>query len=362
MILRPKSTQYGVNLRAGQGTHHAVRTTLAPSQTIEVDEAYRPLLGTAHWVHTMLGGKPAFGRADLLVEASAARTFAWPYALATPGVQGPSNPDMAHWTEQVYAEIARSKLPAVKVLANADVDGSVITRLKALGVKAMVVRVLNTIDASKAKTGREYVEEVIAPTLRLYQAGARHFEIHNEPNLYPTADFPGEGMGVSWQNGAEFARWWIEARDVLRAQMPEAVFGFSAMSPGGAIPNVRYDPARFMAEAAPAIAQADFICCHAYWDNITSSVYMAADEVLSFCRQYAHKPVMLTEFSNVGHTPKAIKGLEYVEFWKRLKGIALPNLYAAFCYTVAWDGDPNRDAWLGSDIADIVGQRISQFS
>lgn len=359
MILRP--TANGVRVRTGQGTQHAIITTLNITQTIEVDETYRRMLGTQHWVHTVLNGKLAFVRGDLVRETSAPPTFTWPYEKPTPGAQGPSNPDMAHYTEPVYFEIKRSKLPAVKLLANADVNGSVIDRLKADGVEVVVVRVLNTIDASKAKTGREYCEEVIEPTLRLYNAGARYFEIHNEPNLYATPNFQGEGMGISWQNGAEFARWWLEARDYLKTRLPGAFFGFSAMSPGAAIPNVRYDPERFMREASAAIEQADFICCHTYWDDISSSLYMAVDEVKRFCQAYPHKPAMLTEFSNVGYTPKAVKGLEYVEFWQRIRAAGLTNLIATFCYTVAWDGDPNRDAWLGSDISDIVGQRITSF-
>ncbi len=364
MILKP--TTSGVRVRSGQGTTFAIVMTLSPTQTVEAHECYREFIGTQYWIAVQVGALRGFVRGDLLKEVAA---LAWPYARPLAGVQGPSNPSMDHWTEQVYADIKRSRLPAVKILANADVDGSVVTRLKTDGVQAVVVRILNTIDASKAKSGRDYCEEVIEPTLRLYQAGARHFEVGNEPNLGGPHL---EGMWVfneitraGWRNGREHKVWFEQAVNYLRPLMPLAYFGYPAVSPGPAIPGERADGVQFLREVneAGGYALADFICQHVYWNNIDSSALYAAQEVKRFAATYPTKPLMLTEFSNVNaDTPKEMKGLEYVTFYTELKRLAIPNLLASFCYTLSWDADAHNEGWLGSPIPDIVGQNIRFFS
>jgi murein DD-endopeptidase MepM/ murein hydrolase activator NlpD len=74
----------------------------------------------------------------------------------------------------------------------------------------------------------------------------------------------------------------------------------------------------FLQGCAAAVQEADFICCHVYWDSVAG--LRAFDGGMRFIRQYLEtfpqKPLIISEFSNVNTgTSGTSKGDQYAEFY-----------------------------------------------
>lgn len=134
-------------------------------------------------------------------------------------------------------------------------QNSGIDTLKASGVESVVLR------ACGRGNPQAFFDTSIAPLREFYQKlpGDFMLAIHNEPNLYQ------EGAGSFWTNGSTFSDWWLRVRDLFVKEFPKAKFGFPALSPGGAIANIRLDETAFITGAKTAINEADWIGVHYYW-------------------------------------------------------------------------------------------------
>ena len=256
------------------------------------------------------------------------------------------------WGHAVLPEtvqlIKQAKITAYKALSNESAD---------------TVRVLRSINPDIfimvrlfAKVNRENPSatafvEAVGNAVEWYNAGVRHFEVHNEPNL-KLADESGEGMWHVWNDGAEFATWFRQVVNALKPLMPDALFGYPGLSPGWSIDNVRYDPIRFLEESWQAVDQADFLCAHCYW---TSRAEMHSEDGGQWYKRVPHtgKPLMITEFSNPSHVvDKHEKGKQYVEYYASLE-----NVHSAYSFLSTSSLGFQEETWHGSDIALTVGHR-----
>jgi hypothetical protein len=350
MILKPK---YRVNLRAGQGTSFAIRAVIDPTRTIEVADHYRWMLGTQHWLDGLYNGVRVFGRADLFVESSAPQIIAkWEHGHAVVGVHGPSA-ELWAWLgvdEENQRLVRIGRFESVKVLCAADAGLNVVQVINNNGARVDVTRTY--IDMTSFKSPAQYVEEVKQAALGLYAAGVRYFEVHNEPNLKQ------EGFGVNWQNGAEFARWWLEVVRLLRLLMPLAKFGFSAMSPGHAT-EFRADPVRFEAEAREAWQAADWLAYHVYWiGNGDTGVDGALADVRAFAVANYDKVVLVTEFANTSDLAVVTadeKGRQIVRYFNGTKNLP-DNVGGSWYFVLDNPGFPEQSLRV-LGIASMIGSR-----
>ena len=192
-----------------------------------------------------------------------------------------------------------------------------------------------------------FLDRVSPQIKEFYNKGVRHFEVHNEPNLHI------EGMWQNWQNGKEFSDWFLAICRNLRNEYEGILLGYAGLSPGHAIPNVRYDPIAFHKEADAAVREADWIGAHCYWQS--RSEMLGQNGGLSFQRLETYgKPILITEFSNPAETENTVKGLQYVDYYKELAKLGVHSAYAFV--SNASSGFPN-EIWDNTPIPAIVGDR-----
>ena len=238
---------------------------------------------------------------------------------------------------EAYKGLSNESAATVKVLQDINPDMFILIRLFAKVNK-------------QASQPQQFLDAVAQDAVKWYDAGVRHFEVHNEPNL--KIDDSAEGMWDVWKDGAEFSLWFLSIVAQLRQLMPEANFGYPGLSPGHYIPGVRYDPIRFFNESWTAVDEADFICAHCYW---VTREQMYSDVSGQWYKRYhsKNKPIMITEFSNPSpDVPKHEKGLQYVDYYKSLN-----NVHSAYSFLSTASSGFKHETWHGSDIATLVGQR-----
>lgn len=282
-------------------------------------------------------------------------TLRWDYH-ALVGLHGPADPGDWPWridSEAAFALVKTAKIEAVKLLSSADIGSSVVERLRADGVKWLYARIFNVFNQRMAP--EQYIGEVEDAIQRLYAAGITHFELTNEPNL-GNNDYR-EGMWVQWQDGREFAEWWLIGYAYLKQRYPAMQVGFPGLSPGADEPGLRYDSTRFFSEAMDAVRTADFLNLHTYWDGASSTLDQSVEAVRQFVERFPDKLVFVSEFSNGNlQTDKAVKGREYVEFYARMKQMP-SNLGGAIGYVLSASSGQVEQTWKGSPIPEIVGAR-----
>ena len=206
------------------------------------------------------------------------------------------------------------------------------------------VRLMGKVDASRSSVS-EFLDQCGYDARQWYHEGVRHFEIHNEPNL------EAEGMWSAWRDGEEFKTWWMNVRASLKKDMPEALWGFPGLSPGVGIDNMRAPAVRFMSEAHEAVATADWIGVHCYW-QIEPHMW-TEDGGQYYKRINTQSPIMITEFSNPsGSVDKAEKAHQYVKYVNSLEGVK-----AAFAYIASASSGFDDETWTNSAIPKIVGSR-----
>jgi len=173
-----------------------------------------------------------------------------------------------------------------------------------------------------------------------------YIELHNEPNLHA------EGMWASWQDGAGFATWWLAVRDALKADCPDAKWGYPGLSPGIGLEGVRAPAMQFMAESHEAMTAADWIGVHCYWQSESEMWTLDGG---GYYKQIPPqgKPLLITEFSNPNDdTPKQDKVAEYVKYWQSLEGVT-----AAFAFISTASSGFESETWT-QDMARVVGARV----
>jgi len=269
---------------------------------------------------------------------------------ALAGIHGPADPGSWPWTDEAFYAIERARMRAAKVLAAGNIGEEVIDTLFMSGIETILARLFAKVEAYKSPA--QFAAEVLPATSRLYSAGVRHFELHNEPNLRP------EGMWAAWQNGREFADWFLEVRDILQQNIPGCLVGWPGTSPGGDVAGLRYDSQRFEQEAEQAILLSDFYCMHTYWGADGSTWEDALDRIFTFCNAHPYRAVWVSEFSNSSSTvSKDTKGAEYARFYRQVEETAPANLVAVFAFVLSASSGFESETWMGSDIPRLVGMR-----
>ena len=189
-----------------------------------------------------------------------------------------------------------------------------------------------------------------------YERGVRYFEVHNEPNLQI------EGWGYTWQDGRQFAAWFLEVMRRMRQLYPAAKFGFPGLSPGHNIPGQRLELALFLDQADEAARAADWVGCHCYWqDEASLRQPVGGLGYEDYRRRFPDKLLFITEFSNTSPTVDAqSKGAQYVEFYRRLR--VAPGIGAAFAFVVSASANFPHEVWRAEDgrataVPALVGKR-----
>ncbi len=275
----------------------------------------------------------------------------WPAGRCLAGLHGRAD---GRLQDADFAVIAQARVEAVKLLSSAapeDVD-----RLRALNPQMFILVRLFADFKGRVVRAEDFATWLSYDMSQFYQRGVRHFEIHNEPNLKL------EGWTVSWQNGREFAAWWLTVRNRLKALFPEARFGWPGLSPDGFPLPERANDLRFLDEAQDALRAADWIGLHCYWQTEAEMRAPAGGlGHLEYRRRFPEKLLFITEFSNPAPgVDLRVKGAQYVKYYQLLRHV--PGLGAAFSFVASASANFPHEAWRdeagrASAIVDVVGQR-----
>ncbi len=239
-----------------------------------------------------------------------------------------------------------ARLNAVKILTSTpSIDFDM---LVTLGVQAERIVLRLFADFRNRIIGPdEFYGWMTGPLRWFADRGGRYVEVHNEPN------HPLEGLGQSWQNGAEFAQWYTVVMGLIRRDFPILQIGFPGLSPA---PNV----SEWLDACAGVIGQSDWVGAHAYWQMENQ---IDADEHGGYWKRFLRfgKPVLITEFANVSNAPKADKGRQYARYYALLP----QQVLGAFSFvSSASDLNFAPQTWVDelgnlTDIPRMVGQEIT---
>ncbi len=210
--------------------------------------------------------------------------------------------------EEDYEAVRVGRMEAVKLLSSAAPEN--VDRLLAINPDMFIVVRLFVDLHNRVMTPQEFVRDAMNDVGMYYAKGVRFFEVHNEPNLVR------EGLGLSWQNGREFANWFEVAVNLMRNQYPDALFGWPGLSPGGDVDGERANAERFLEEAGATVHNADWIGVHCYWLNGYGITSLADGGYWKYYqKEYPGKLLLITEFSNPSkQVPKNTKAEQYVVF------------------------------------------------
>jgi hypothetical protein len=349
----------GLRIRSGPGTEHERLSAIRPWDRVEAvnpNDARIKLGKQDQWIEVRTESSETGWAAAWFME-EAAKTYVFPFGHAMAGLHGPADPAAWAWTQDTYNLIQETGVKAVKILSAGDIGGEQVAKLKGLGAEFIMARLFAKF--ASRKTPDEFFNEVQGATDRLYQAGVRWFEVHNEPNLHHK-DGP-EGMWVMWQNGGEFSGFFHKMLELLRKRYPDAMFGWPGLSPGFDFSHdgkqIRYDSARFEAEAHDAMEAADFICIHTYWGADGSPYTRSLEDLRRYAERFPDKAIIASEFSNSSPSiDKQVKGEEYVRFFQEAKSLP-ENVGALFSYIISASWGYTAETWKDSPIPGLVARR-----
>lgn len=211
--------------------------------------------------------------------------------------------------------IRQARLEALKLRAIVN-PASDLAIYRDLGIHTFLAQMLSPEPSERLTSPQEFVD-YFAPAIEEYvRAGVRDIEVHGKPNR------PDRGYGISWQSAPAFGEWFVRVAQVLKATFgPQLRAGFPGLSPPpprqpGPAPAV--SAAAFLSACADAVEEADFVCCHVYWDSVAGM--REVDGGLRFIRQYLEpfptKPLVISEFSNVDVNDSSVaKGDQYAELY-----------------------------------------------
>ncbi len=211
--------------------------------------------------------------------------------------------------------IRQAGLEALKLRAIVN-PASDLSAYRDIGVHTFLIQLLSPEPGKHPTSPQEFVD-YFAPAMEAFvRASVCEFEVHGEPNL------PERGYGVSWDSPAAFGDWFVAVVEALKTTFgPQVRAGFPGLIPPpprqpGAAPAVSQSD--FLGACADAVQEADFICCHVYWDS--AEKLRAFDGGVRFIRQYLETfptaPLVISEFANVNpNTNSAVKGDQYAEFY-----------------------------------------------
>jgi hypothetical protein len=142
-----------------------------------------------------------------------------------------------------------------------------------------------------------------------------HIELHNEPNLAL------EGWGSTWVDGTGFNAWLLDVLKKYLVFIPNVSYLYPGLSPGGAIPGVRYDSGAFLNQSIASAHACDAVGIHAYWSD-PFPIGQAYAHIDAYVAIFGSKPLWITEASRndrpATKTPLQYAN-EYFLFWKELK-------------------------------------------
>lgn len=235
--------------------------------------------------------------------------------------------------------IARGRFESIKVQSGVTVPG-----VKGYDARFYLCRLFETWNGRHVAV-HNFVESVSADIAPLVAAGVEYFEFHNEPNLTHEG-LAAHGVTGSWRDGSEFARYFIEGRNLLRQRFPGIKVGFPGLSPGpdaayefGHDRGFRMNHREFLDGAVAAIREADFLCVHAYYVSMEEVRGSAIEEVRLYRRRWPKKLLFVTEFSNPDpgrNVPAAQKGAQAKEFFRLVAQI--PGVASAYYFVVSGSG------------------------
>lgn len=199
-----------------------------------------------------------------------------------------------------------------------------------------LVRVL--LDPSFGGNAEAIFNETIAGVRAFYDLGARDFVLLNEPNI--------EGLGIRWQNGAEFGRVFRALCQRYRDALPDVRLWFPGCSPG-------FGAQHTFIQAAKVEGAFDLVYGvveHVYTgitNDAPGAVAQMVAEVRDFQQRHAlDKPLAIGEFSVNRPAAAAYKAEVYGAFYDALA--LIPGVQAAYAFTASWHPAPdvNQEGWL----------------
>lgn len=279
---------------------------------------------------------------------------AWPFGHCLIGLHDRAD---RHPQPQDHA-VARGRFESIKVQS-----GVTVAEMEGYDADFYLCRLFETWNGRHLPVS-DFVRAVVPDITPLVNAGVQYFELHNEPNLTHEG-LKASGIEGSWRNGAEFAQYFIECRQQLKARFPGIKVGFPGLSPGpdvayqfGHDSGFRMNDVAFLEGAAAGIQAADFLCVHAYYVNMAEVQGSAIELVKRYRRSWPEKLLFITEFSNPNeNAPVAEKGPQAKEFYQLCAQI--PGIGAAYYFIVSgtgWDSQSlrrNNDG-LSTGLVDLM--------
>jgi len=163
---------------------------------------------------------------------------------------------------------------------------SIIGMFRSAGVEHFVLRAVAPYFPVKGAAFADMAIRALRPFVDAIGTKTFMVQLHNEPNLYA------EGLD-SWGDGKGFNKWFIDARNAIVKALPGARIGFSPMSPGGNVANVRQDEKAFIAQCKDAIEFCDWVAVHCYYGNPDASDLVIP---IAWWQKFAgKKPILCTE-------------------------------------------------------------------
>lgn len=271
-------------------------------------------------------------------QTRSAADYPWPLARCLAGLN--AHPD-GLFSEADFEIIQGTNMEALKLSPKTSLAH--IGRLKQLNPTLFLMTGLHLPLSGETVSAPEWVARLRALVQRHYSAGVRYFELHRAPNLQR------EGFFSAWASAADFARWWLDAADLLKAEFPEAKLGFPGLSPGGQVEGLRLDARVFLEGAESALLEADWLGVHCYW--ISEEEMGQADKGAFYRlmrRNFPEKMLFITEFGNVNAlTNPTIIGRELARFYGSVRQEA--GLGAALAQILASSGPFANLAWRTSN-------------
>ena len=259
--------------------------------------------------------------------------------------------------------VQTGRVEAAKLLVGGNDLGDIDEYRKA-GVKTFHARLYTEEPAHGGGMSAAKFVQVFTPAIQEYVAkGITAFEVHNEPNLTT------EGYNVTWRSPQEFAAWFIQIVKGLRAHFGRAIrLGFPGLSPGGAGGERVVSDWDFLVGCKDAVAAADFLCVHTYWQSRTEMEDINGG--LRFLKEYHEKfpdkTIVISEFSNNGGQDAAEKARQYAVFYTLCA--QYPWLEAVYSFILSSpNGTFGKEVWRREDgtilpIAPEVGARTAMPS
>ncbi|MCL4871222.1 MAG: M23 family metallopeptidase [Anaerolineae bacterium] len=250
-----------------------------------------------------------------------------------------------------FIELAELRPGIIKILSTHEPDS--VSRLAEQHPDAeWIVRPYVSFSDKPISPAR-FVEESIIATLDVLEPLADKqvvIELHSEPNLST------HGLYTSWENGAEFADWWLELLDHYRRELPHLPIIFPGLSPGSAIMGRKQDHIAFIEGARPAVEKANGLGVHLYWSRVSpmNQALMTLDDYIS---RFRFNNIWITQAGNTQPKLSPVrKGNEYLKFWEEVQKRATVH---GITYLVSSTSDPKLldMAWVGRGIGRVVGRR-----